>query len=110
MAHTHKSFIELADCLSNKKFDFSEELKKAGEEIAEKARSLAPVGSGELQSSIHSDLLSETSVQIAADADYAAVVEFGSTKQAAQPFLMPPLDRKQVMDAIREGVRRSLND
>lgn len=66
-----------------------------GEEVARKASDLAPVDTGALAASIasHPHGLTETArAEILAEVPYASFVEFGTSLQAAQPFLRPALD------------------
>lgn len=52
--------------------------------LAENARMLVPVATGELQDSIQ-----ETSEGVEAGTDHAFYVEFGTYKMSAQPFMSP---------------------
>jgi HK97 gp10 family phage protein len=63
-----------------------------GRMIAERARELAPVDTGQLRDSIgHTFVASTSIVQVHADAPYAYWVEVGNGVSEAQPFLMPAL-------------------
>jgi HK97 gp10 family phage protein len=59
--------------------------------IAERARDMAPVDTGELRGSIHARPTGHKSAEVVAEARYAAYVEFGTYKMSAQPFFMPAL-------------------
>ena len=60
------------------------------ENTAQRARELCPVDTGRLQASITAQ--SEgASARVSADTDYAAYVEFGTSRMAAQPYLVPAL-------------------
>ena len=48
-----------------------------------------PVLSGYLRSTIHKEILSDLAATVMADAEYAAFVEYGTSKMQAQPFLEP---------------------
>lgn len=71
-------------------------IDRVGEDVAEAARGNAPVDTGALRDSIQSQASeeggAEPSADIVADVPYAAFVEFGTYKDAAQPFLRPALD------------------
>lgn len=58
--------------------------------VCESAKSMCPVDTGALRSSIsvHTE---ENSAEISADTDYAAYVEFGTSKMTPQPYLVPAL-------------------
>lgn len=75
-------------------------VEKGAEQIAELARQLAPYETGELRESIHVEPASEGVVRVVADAPYAAYVEFGTRKMAAQPFLTPAVRHTNVLAAI----------
>ena len=60
------------------------------EAVAENARSVCPVDTGALRNSI-AVTQNGTSAEISANTDYAAYVEFGTSRTAAQPYLVPSL-------------------
>jgi HK97 gp10 family phage protein len=62
------------------------------------AKSLCPVRSGNLQSSIHSEVTvdgNDVVLTLGADAEYASFVELGTSKMAAQPFLYPAMKQNE---------------
>jgi HK97 gp10 family phage protein len=69
-------------------------IARVGEEVAQKAKDLAPVDTGALQASIaaHPGTSPIAEAQIIASVDYAAFVEFGTSRQAAQSYLRAALD------------------
>lgn len=73
--------------------NFNDCLKEALELIAEEARRLAPVDTGELKNSIHSELGEEGGF-IAVDAEHGPFVEYGTDRMAAQPYLRPAIETK----------------
>lgn len=85
--------------------EMSDSAIKALEPVADAARNLAPVLSGELRDSISiSDLAVGAVVRqglavyvgpIAAQAAYALFVEFGTVDTRAQPFLAPAIDANE---------------
>lgn len=67
-------------------------LEKMGSAVAEKARELCPVDTGQLKASIgYTVRQSDKTVQIHADQNYAVMVEFGTRLSRAQPFLRPAI-------------------
>lgn len=58
---------------------------------ARKASELAPVYTGALAASIHSEE-TEDGAKYGSDLDYAGYPEFGTFDQPAQPYLRPALD------------------
>ncbi len=70
--------------------DLDAAFKAAAEAVADEAKNMCPVDTGMLRDSI--EVSSEgMNASINAGADYAAFVEFGTCKAAAQPFLVPAL-------------------
>lgn len=62
------------------------------DEIANDARRYAPVDTGDLVASIHSD---HSSGEVIAEAGHAVYVELGTENMRAQPYLRPALYRKR---------------
>lgn len=62
-------------------------------QIASAAKRIVPVDSGDLQDAIHPEVTSD-GMFVVADTDYAAHVENGTSKMAAQPYLRPALNTK----------------
>lgn len=69
----------------------SEKLNEAAQLITFNAKQRCPVRTGNLRRSIHYKPANPDNLEITikADADYAAYVELGTYKMAAQPFLEP---------------------
>lgn len=63
----------------------------AAQATEEMARSLAPVLTGRLRDSIRSEGVG-TEREVIADSEYAVYVEFGTSRQAPQPFMFPAGD------------------
>lgn len=67
--------------------------KEIADKIAASARVRAPVDTGFLRSSIGSrSVEAGKTAEVFAGADYAAYVEYGTYKMAAQPFLEPAVN------------------
>lgn len=66
--------------------DAVEEIQKIGDKIAETARNEAPVRTGKLKASIHSEP-TPTGCKVLADTSYAGYVNSGTRKMAARPFM-----------------------
>ena len=79
----------------------------AGEAVADEARAMCPVDTGALRNSIAVSAGND-GAEISADADYAAYVEFGTWKMAAQPFLVPALLNSA--DAITAHVAAAIGE
>lgn len=79
----------------------SEAVRKGAEAVAENARNICPVDTGTLKNSI-AVAYEGGRAEISANTDYAAYVEFGTSKMSAQPFLVPSLlgNESAVLDAI----------
>ena len=74
----------------NPDIDMAAVFGAAGEAVADAARELCPVDTGRLRDSIAVSA-DNNGAEISADTDYAAYVEFGTWKSAAQPFFVPAL-------------------
>lgn len=70
----------------------SQTLAEHAEQVAEDARNLAPVDTGELRDSIGVVKTDDLRYEVVAIAPYAADVELGTSKQAAEPFLFPAME------------------
>lgn len=68
-------------------------LDAAGRAVTNRARELCPVDTGRLKASIHYVYRQDTmTLTIHADESYASYVEFGTSRQSAQPYLRPALE------------------
>jgi len=79
----------------------------AAEIIAERARELAAVDTGEMKSKIKVVNFAKFS-QVEANAKHSGYIEFGTYKMAAQPFLRPAVQEQQA--AIRNAVAEAMMD
>ena len=82
-------------------------LLAGAEAVAECARGMCPVDTGNLRGSIAAAQSGEGAAAYAG-AGYAAYVEFGTYKSAAQPFLVPALAAAEdaVLSAVTGGLLR----
>lgn len=71
-------------------------------EAAEIAKGLCPVDTGFLRESIRVEQTGGNRLKVVVDAEYAAAVEYGTSKSEAQPFLRPALE------AVRGRLNRRL--
>lgn len=79
--------------------------KKVADMVAEEARSLAPVDTGRLRGSI--DVVRDGNNHVVVtDAPYAGFVEFGTSRQPAQPFLGPAAETVKLALLDLEDVLR----
>jgi HK97 gp10 family phage protein len=62
-------------------------------QVSDAAKRIVPTDTGDLQRSIHPEVTSD-GMFVVADEEYAAFVENGTSKMAAQPFLRPALNTK----------------
>lgn len=110
-----KEFIDWADLLDEKiEEQVHKSLLKSAYKVESKAKSLTPVDTGRLRSSITTDDNStegSIEIEIGTDVEYAPYVEYGTTKQAEQPFLNPALNSEipkiltEVSSAIQRGAK-----
>ena len=81
-------------------------VRKAALDIQAQAQQRAPVDTGALRNSIQArkDASRPFAWEVAVGAEYGANVEYGTTKQAAQPYLTPAVDivRPQLQAILKE--------
>ena len=80
---------------------------EAGARVVEThSKILCPVDTGFLRNSIQVDSVTPVEAIIAPHTEYAEHVEFGTERQAAQPYMRPALDEHEaeILDAIRATV------
>jgi HK97 gp10 family phage protein len=66
------------------------QLASWAEDVKALAKQLVPVGTGYLRNSIYAKI-SEWVAEIGAEASYALLVEFGTRRMRAQPYLYPSI-------------------
>ena len=93
----------LSDIANNIENNFAYIIGQGAQTVCE---SLCPVDTGRLQSSINVQHGGNTAV-ISADTEYAVFVEFGTSKMAAQPYLVPALlsNTQAILSAIAEAIK-----
>jgi HK97 gp10 family phage protein len=77
---------------------------KAALDIEAKAKSAAPVDTGNLKNSIQASEVGPTHWRVTAGADYSLYVEMGTVFMAAQPFMGPAVD--QVIPVLTQAIRQ----
>ena len=97
----------LSDIANNIENNFADIIGQGAQTVCESAKSLCPVDTGRLQSSINVQSGGNTAVVISADTEYAVFVEFGTSKMAAQPYLVPALlsNTQAILSAIAEAIK-----
>lgn len=86
----HREFIQTAE---DALVDINDRIADA---VAQRARNRAPVDTGALAASIHRVKLPDGSFVVGSSVPYASDVEFGTSKQRAQPYMRPALDSVKV--------------
>ncbi len=84
-------------------------LGKATDEIVTIAQSYAPVRTGALRDSIHSEPTGPMSYGLTADVDYAVFVEYGTVRMLAQPFMRPAVieGNQLLLEAAYEAIQEA---
>lgn len=86
----------------------SEALLQTAADIVTVVKQLSPVDTGALKQSYGADPESSTKVLIGSDKEYAPYVEFGTSRSAAQPHLLPAFTqsestfKKRMTDAMKK--------
>lgn len=86
--------IGLQAAVANLKVDGEKGLARVGLRVQNAAREFCPVQTGRLRSSIQSVPGKDTQgpyVDVGTNVEYAPYVEFGTSRQPAQPYLRPAL-------------------
>lgn len=85
-------------------------MRSGAEAIAESAKARVPVLSGELRDAIHVDAQDEGYYVVAGDDDafYGHMIEFGTSRFPAEPFLIPAAEeqREPLENAVSAALRR----
>ena len=84
--------------------DLTPSLQTGIEKGADHARSVVPVDTGYLQSTIYGQVNGPNEAEMGATAEYAAFVEFGTIHMAAQPYIEPgsQIALQSVLEDIRQ--------
>lgn len=88
-----------------------DELNDVVKDMEKDAKLNCPTKTGELKSSIGSEIStsgSRTKLKLYAKADYAKYVEYGTSKMAARPFLAPAFNKNKdnVTRKIRSRIKK----
>lgn len=65
--------------------------------IAQDAQTSAPVDTGKLWASVQPEIVAPLTGVVKVGAEYGHYVEFGTTKMAAQPYLIPAAEQNRAM-------------
>jgi HK97 gp10 family phage protein len=82
-------------------------LGKATLDAVAESKENAPVDTGAHKASIYWDHPGKASYRIIAPMDYAAYIELGTSKKAAQPHMIPAADR--AINAASEAMARAID-
>lgn len=95
----------LAEAAQRIEGSLGEIIAAGADAVCESAKSICPVDTGELQSSI-SVYTEGDRAEISANTDYASYVEFGTSKMAPQPYLVPSLigNSGTVLSAMSDAI------
>jgi len=90
-----------------------EGLQKGALRVERDAKINAPVDTGRLRASISTRLIEEdgnTIAEVGSSVEYAPMVEYGTSKKAARPFLFPAYNQNKdkIRKDIAAAVRKSL--
>ncbi len=80
----------LAEIAQRIEGSLGEIIAAGAEAVSQSAKSMCPVDTGALRDSIGVSMEGNRA-EISANTDYAAYVEFGTSKMAPQPYLVPSL-------------------
>lgn len=86
-------------------------VRKAAMEVERDAEINCPVDTGTLRGSISAEEKDPLHFEVGTNVEYAAHVEFGTSKMAAQPYLEPAAEtaRAKYPDIVKAGVRHEVH-
>jgi HK97 gp10 family phage protein len=87
-------------------------LRKVAADIEGDAKIRAPFKTGFLRNSIGSRVINQYNAEVTVGAEYAAYLEFGTTRMAARPYFSPAVDahRDGFVQAIQQVVEQAARD
>ena len=80
----------LLDAMRKIEEGFGDIIGQCANVVCDRAKEICPVDTGRLRDSISAER-NGTSARISANTDYAAYVEFGTSKTAPHPYLVPAI-------------------
>ena len=86
-------------------------VRKAAMEVERNAKINCPVDTGILRGSISAEEKDPLFFEVGTNVEYAAYVEFGTSRMAAQPYLEPAAEtvRAKYPDLVKAGVRSEVH-
>ncbi len=86
-------------------------VREAAMMVEREAKTNTPVDTGRLRGSIASEEKTPLLFEVGTNVEYAAFIEFGTSKMAAQPYLEPAVEsaRSKYPDLIKEGIRTEIS-
>ena len=93
---------KIAESLSE---NIGEIIASGAQRVCESAKAVCPVDTGALRESISVEC-SGNRAEISANTDYASYVEFGTSKMAPQPYLVPSLIEQS--DSVLEAMAQAI--
>ena len=91
-------------------YEIGQEFDVVGANMQDLARSIVPVRTGFLQSTIYySVTVEDMTIELGATAEYASYVEYGTRYMSPRPYLRPAVDglADQFADAIMTAVQNA---
>lgn len=70
----------------------SQVVRKSALDVEAQAKLRAPVDTGFLRNSIHTEQSSDLRAEVIVGAEYGLYIEYGTSRMAAQPFLNPAVE------------------
>jgi HK97 gp10 family phage protein len=87
-------------------------IREAAQTVERAAKQRVPVASGQLRDAIHVEQGDGGTYVIAGDQEafYGHMVEFGTTRTPARPFLIPALEESaaMVVNDVRQAIKRAV--
>lgn len=81
-----------------------EAVQRGALKVLATAKELSPVDTGRLRNSIHYSKTGEAEAEVKATANYSTFIEFGTSRQRAQPFMRPAAEanEREIVRQVKE--------
>lgn len=85
-------------------------VRDAAAQLESRAKEMAPVRTGALRDSIHTEMDGDLVAQVGSDLDYSVYQEYGTSRMPAHPFMTPAAEEaRQIFEDDLRGIAESLS-
>lgn len=83
-------------------------LRDAGKFVTSEQKKITPVDTGKLRESLREAMKNKDTINVGTDVEYSDDVEFGNSRQSAQPYFLPGYERNQ--EGVKSLIRSRIKD